>query len=91
MRFCGHKRDPLEKKVDMKRILVNELRNIAGITRRLCILIIFHTRFRVNLHFVVARMSRKFLLETETILKFILNTAGFDHTTTKFVNEHSTI
>ena len=41
----------VEKKVDMKFVQVNVLKNIA---RRLYVLIMSHTRFRVNLHSAVA-------------------------------------
>ena len=40
---------PLEKKVDMKYMRVNVLKNIARVTRRLCAFIMSHTYFRVNL------------------------------------------
>ena len=43
----------LEKKVDMKCMQLNALKNIAMMTRRLCILITSHVHFRVNLHSVV--------------------------------------
>ena len=45
---------PLEKKVDMKCIQVNVLKNIAKVTRRLCVFIMSHMHFRGNLHSVVA-------------------------------------
>ena len=45
---------PLEKKVDIKCMRVNVLEIIARVTRRLCVSIISHTHFRVNLHSVVA-------------------------------------
>ena len=45
---------PLEKKSDMKCMQVNVLKNIARMTRRLYVLIMPHTRFRLNLHSVVA-------------------------------------
>ena len=45
---------PLEKKVDMKCMQVNLLNNIARMTTRLYVLIMPHTRFTLNLHFVVA-------------------------------------
>ena len=41
---------PVEKKVDMKFMQVNVLKDIARMTRRLYVLIMSHTRFRVNLH-----------------------------------------
>ena len=46
---------PVEKKVDMKCIQVNVLKNIVRMTSmRLYVLIMSHTCFRVNLHSVVA-------------------------------------
>ena len=45
---------PLEKKVDTKCMQVNVLKNIARMTRRLYVLIMPHTRFKLNLHSVVA-------------------------------------
>ena len=45
---------PLEKKVDIKCMRVNVLNNIARVKRRLCVLIVSHTHFRVNLHSAVA-------------------------------------
>ena len=45
---------PLEKKVDMEFMQVNVLKNVARMTRRLYVLIMPHTRFRLNLHSVVA-------------------------------------
>ena len=45
---------PLAKNVDMKCMQVNVLKSIARITRRLCVLIMSHTHFRVNLHSAVA-------------------------------------
>ena len=49
---------PLEKKVDMKCMRVNVLKNIARVTRRLCVRILewVYTLFRVNLHSVVVWM-----------------------------------
>ena len=44
----------LEKKVDMKCMELNALKNIARMTRRLCAFILSHTHFRVNLHSVVS-------------------------------------
>ena len=44
---------PLEKKVDMKCIQVNVLKIIARMTRRLYILVMPHSRFRLNIHSVV--------------------------------------
>ena len=45
---------PVDKKVDLKFMQVNVLKNIARMTRRLYVLVMSHTRFRVNLHSVVA-------------------------------------
>ena len=45
---------PVKKKVGMKYIQVNALKNIAKMTRRLYVHIMSHKRFRVNLHSVVA-------------------------------------
>ena len=55
MRFCGNERGAcgLEKKVDLKCMELNALKNIARMTRRLCVLIMSH-KHRVNLHSVVA-------------------------------------
>ena len=58
---------PLEKKVDMKCMQVNVLKNIAGITRILCVLIMSHMHFRVNQHSVVAWMSGNSLIEADVI------------------------
>ena len=55
------------KKVDMKCMRVNVLKNIAGITRILCVLIMSHMHFRVNQHSVVAWMSGNSLIETDVI------------------------
>ena len=44
----------LEKDVDMICMWVNVLKSIARVTRRLCVFIMSHTHFRVNLHSVVA-------------------------------------
>ena len=44
----------VDKKVDFKFIQVNVLKNIARMTRRLYVLVVSHTRFKVNLHAVVA-------------------------------------
>ena len=43
----------LEKKVDMKCMQLNTPKNIERMTRRLCILIMSHIHFKVNLHSVV--------------------------------------
>ena len=69
-RWCaGHEilweRVLLEKKVDMKCMLVNVLKNTAR--RLISCLIMSHTCFRVNLHSVVSWMSRNSLLETDAI------------------------
>ena len=58
---------PVEKKVDMKCIQVNVLKNKARMTRRLYVLIISHARFRVNLHSAVAWMSRNSVIKTDAI------------------------
>ena len=51
-----------------------------------------HTRFRVNPHSIFASMSRnKEFLETATISEVYVTATGLEPTTTKFVNEHSTI
>ena len=54
MRFCSHERGAcgLEKKVGMKCMQLNVLKNVARMTRTLCFLIMSHTHFKVNLHFV---------------------------------------
>ena len=44
----------VDKKPDFKSVQVNVLKNIARMTRRLYVLVMSHTRFRVNLHSVVA-------------------------------------
>ena len=44
----------VDKKVDLKFIQVTSLKNIARMTRRLYVLVMSHTRFRVNLHSVIA-------------------------------------
>ena len=45
---------PLEKKVDMKGMQVNIIKNIARVPRRLYVLIMLHPHVRLNLHSVVA-------------------------------------
>ena len=45
---------PLAEKVDMKFMHVNVLKNIARMTRRVRVVIMSHSYFRVNLHSVVA-------------------------------------
>ena len=45
---------PLEKKVDVKYMQVNVLKNIASITRTLHVFIMPKTRFRLKLHSVTA-------------------------------------
>ena len=57
----------LEKKVDMKCMQLNAIKNTARVTRRLCVFIMSHTRFRVNLHSVVAQMSKNSLFKTDVI------------------------
>ena len=59
---------PLEKKVDMKCMQVNILKNIATMTRRLYALIMPHTRFRLNLHSTCLNVKDS-LLETDAISK----------------------
>ena len=44
----------VDKKVDLKFIKVTLLKNIARMTRRLYNLVMSYTRFRVDLHSVVA-------------------------------------
>ena len=61
---------PLEKKVDMKCMQVNLLNNISRMTTRLYVLIMPHTRFILNLHFVVAWMSRTSCSKHTRYLKF---------------------
>ena len=58
---------PVDKKVDLKLIQVTLLKNIARMARRLYVLVMSHTRFRVNLHSVLARTSRNSFLETDAI------------------------
>ena len=43
----------VEKKVDLKFIQVTLLKNTTRMTKRLFVLVMSHTRFRVNLHSVV--------------------------------------
>ena len=57
----------LQKKVEMKCMQLNALKNIARMTRSVCVLVISHTHFRVNLHSVVAWISRNSLLKTGAI------------------------
>ena len=57
----------VDKKVDLKCIRINVLKNIATMTKRLYVLVMSHRRFRVNLHSVVALMSRNSLLKTDAI------------------------
>ena len=57
----------VDKKVDLKFIQIILLKNIARMARRLYIHVMSHTRFRVNLHSVVAGMSRNSFLETDAI------------------------
>ena len=45
---------PAEKKVDLKFVHVTLHKIIARMTRRLYVFVMSHTRFRVNLHSVVA-------------------------------------
>ena len=57
----------VDKKVDLKFIQVTLLKNIARMTRRFYVLVMSHARFRVNLHSVVACMSRNSFLKTDAI------------------------
>ena len=43
----------VDKKADLKFIQINVVKNVARMTRRLYVLVVLRTRFRVNLHFVV--------------------------------------
>ena len=47
----------VDKKVDLKFIQANVLKNIARMTRRLYVLVMSHTRFTVNLYSVITWMS----------------------------------
>ena len=76
---------PLAKNVGMKCMQVNKLKNIVTMTRRLCVLIMSHTHFRVNLHSVVARLSRNSLLETHVISEVYVTATGFEPRTIDFV------
>ena len=58
---------PIKKKVDMKCIQVNVLKNKARMARRLYIHIMSHKRFTFNLHSVIAWMSTISLLKTDAI------------------------
>ena len=73
---------PIKKKVDMKCIQVNVLKNIARMTRRLYVHIMSHKRFRVNLHSVVAWMSTISLLQTDAISEAQVTVTGFESTIT---------
>ena len=73
---------PLEKKVDMKCMRVNVLKNIAMVTRTLCTFIMSHTHFRVNLHSAVGWMWRSSLLETDAISDAEVAATGVEPTTT---------
>ena len=44
----------VDKKVDLKFIQVNVVKNLGRTTKRLYVLVMSRTRFRVNLHSVVA-------------------------------------
>ena len=89
--FMATSNMPLEKKVDMKCMQVNVLKNIAMVTRRLCVFIMSHTHFWVNLHSVVVSMWRNSLLETDAISEIEVTATGFKPTTTSFVKEQSII
>ena len=69
---------PLEKKVDMKCMRVNVLKNIARVTRRLCVFIMSHTHFRLNLHSVVAWMWRNTLLDRDAISEVEVTATGLN-------------
>ena len=43
----------VDKKVDLKFIQVNVVKNVGRMTKRLYVLVMSSTRFRVNLHSVV--------------------------------------
>ena len=58
---------PLENKVDTKCIKIDIFKNIARMTRRLCVFIMSYMHFRMNLHSAVECMSKMSLLETDTI------------------------
>ena len=73
---------PLEKKVDMKCLRVNLFKNTARVTGKLCVFIMSHTHFRVNVYSVVAWMSRSSLLETDAITEAKVAGTGFEPTTT---------
>ena len=47
-----------------------------------CVIIISRTRLRVNLHSIVAWMSRNSLLETGTISEVSVTVTGFEPTAT---------
>ena len=47
--------------------------------------------FRVNVHAVVACMSRDSLLETDAIFESYVTARRLEPATTEFANEHSTI
>ena len=46
-------------------------------------------RLRVNVHFVIAWMSKNFFLEKDAICEIKVNAVGFKPATTYFVNELS--
>ena len=73
---------PLAKKVDIDCMQVNVLKNIARMARRLCVLIMSYTHFRVNLHSVVARLLRNSLIETDAISEVYVTATGFESKTT---------
>ena len=54
------------------------------------VIIMSRTRFRVNLHFIVASMSRNSLLETGAMSDVLVTTTRFEPTTSYFLNQHST-
>ena len=57
----------------------------------LYVLVMSHTHFRVNLHSIVAWISRNSLLEESAKSEVYGTPTGLEPTTTKFINEHSII
>ena len=56
-----------------------------------CVFIMSHTRFRVNPHSAVARISRNSLLKTGAISEIEVTATRFELKTTEFINDNSTI
>ena len=50
-----------------------------------------YTPFRVNVHFIVAKMLRNSLTETGVVSEVSVTATGLEPTITYFINEHSTI